>query len=159
MVVYEITQSLKRTSKYHEHSIIVINKLTGANKVSESLVLDNLESRLQNIALDIIHRTSFLMINPSITFNAHSRVLQKRPPAKKKNEFKDCTIWETMVEMSRCLNECFLTQKRVFYTINTEDFCEKNNGIINGFNYNLTAEAATHNFCCAYTLDDVIKYI
>lgn len=158
-VLDEMKNSLIKTTNYHKHSIIVLNNLTRANKISESLILDDLEYKLQNIALDILHKTSFLRINPNITFNAHTRVVQKDPPAKKKNEFKDCTIWETMLEMSRYLNVSSFSQKRVFYTINTEDFCQKNNGQIDDFNYKLKSEAITFNFCCAYKLDDVVDFI
>ena len=151
----DFSESLKRTTDYHKNAINVINVLKGTTKVSESLILDNLDSELQNIALAIIGKTQFLKINSEISFNALRRVVQKDPPAQRKNEFKDCAIWETMLELNRKLNSLGLIQKRVFYTINTEDFCDKNGSFL----FRLSSEATTWGFVCASKLGDVLRLL
>lgn len=151
----DFSNNLNLTTNYHKNAINVINVLKGTTKVSESLILDKLDSELQNIALSIIRRTKFLKIDSEISFNALRRVEQKDPPAQRKNEFKDCTIWETMLELNRKLNSCSLNQKRIFYTINTEDFCDKKGPFLP----KLSSEAITLGFECATKLEDILNFL
>lgn len=151
----DFLNDLNLTTNYHKNAINVINVLKGTSKVSESLILNNLDSELQNIALSIIRKTKFLKIDSEISFNALRRVEQKDPPARRKNEFKDCAIWETMLELNRKLIYCGLNQKRVFYTINTEDFCDKKGSFLP----KLSSEAITLGFECATKLEDILKFL
>ena len=54
---------------------------------------------------------------------AHNRVLAEQPPAKEKQEYKDCYIWETFLTLCDQVGQ----KDRVFFmTENTVDYCGKN---------------------------------
>lgn len=154
----DVRHSLQKTTDYHKNAIEAINVLYNYKKWSEPLTKYSIEFELQSIALAIIDKTYFLKVDKDIAFNALQRVKMKQPPAKKKNEFKDCAIWETMLSLCRNINMVNPTNNNVFYTVNTEDFCcLKNEQKV--FIYELTAEAVTNNFSCCNNINDVLNYL
>ncbi len=123
----EFANSLKRTTKYHKDSILVINTLNKTSYSSESLVDKSLSENLHDIAQSIFSKTIFLTEDASIASDALNRTINNIPPAGVKKEFKDCAIWATMIRLAELTNKINPSLSKVFYTVNFEDFCEKNN--------------------------------
>lgn len=116
------TNSLKATSDYHGNCISMINHLFGTNLVSENLTDKGFVEELVRIAVEITQKTHFITID-KIAGDALRRVAQKAPPSKKKPEFKDCAIWETVLDLSVLSRPYGHTC--VYFTVNIEDYANR----------------------------------
>lgn len=80
-----------------------------------------------------------LFIKPDdIQSKAHTRLVNKQPPAHLKQEYKDCVIWETCLSLKQGLNN--VNMPCYFKSSNTTDYAQ--NGI---FNTDLATEAKKEN--------------
>ena len=118
----EFENWLKYNMTYIE--LDVINKLDNTATGYTTVRAQQMPQKLHSMADDILHRTSFITIDKTATSNAHQRVLQKKAPAGKKEEFKDCTIWEVMLSCYRQLNTLDVNIPKVFYTVNCTFFAK-----------------------------------
>ena len=146
-------KSLAKTDYYHNTCIEVANEIFGSAHVSEPISNKDLVSNLEILADSIISRTIFIQTD-EIAGSALDRVANKRPPSKKKPEFKDCAVWETVLKLSRDIYTIDNVHDQVFYTVNTDDFVDKSREPkqIHG---ELLAEAALSNLRCGYTIQQV----
>lgn len=146
--------SLEETTKYHSAGIIVSNLLNARSDHSEPLIGKGLEQHLFKLVKDIIDETYYMAYDKEIAYDALQRTSGKTPPAGVKEEFKDCAIWSTMVVFSKEMNTIDATKTKVFYTKNTEDFCERNSDPPI-YLHALTSEAITIGFECCVNIEDV----
>lgn len=149
----EISESLQRTTNYHKNAIDIINEIKSTTQISIPLVGQDLEDKLITMAESIVEKTYFLEVDENLSFNALKRVIAKTPPAKKKTEFKDCAIWETMVRLATLLNATGSSLNKVFYTVNTEDFCQSTTR--KPFINELITEAISLKFECCRTTGEI----
>jgi hypothetical protein len=114
--------NLELTTNYHKNSIDIINHIFSTANPTSSLHDKGLLQELENIVDQILSKTIFLNTD-TISESALWRVTQRRPPASKKQEFKDCAIWETAISVgSRIQGQ---GNKFVFFTVNTDDYMDK----------------------------------
>lgn len=125
-------------TKKYQNSIDVINVITSSSFNHEPINNKMLTEKLCKMVLEIINKTYFIQVDKDSAYYAHYRVVCKTVPANTKEEFKDCTIWEIMRSLYQKINRIDGTQKKCFYTVNTQDFCPANN-----FSMQLATEAAT----------------
>jgi hypothetical protein len=126
-VIDTFKKDLGLTTKYHNDCIETINEINTSTYHSDALNDKNLAEDLVALAESIIAKTIFIETK-DIANKALERVSYRRPPANKKNEFKDCAVWETMYSICDKINKTkALTDNFnfVFYTVNTEDFIDK----------------------------------
>lgn len=155
-VVDEITKSLKLTSKFHKTSIEVINKINTSAYISEPIFNKNLLEDLRLMADSIILKTTFLD-TPEIANKALERLSLKKAPASKKNEYKDCAVWESMYLVCEKINNTKVAGDNfsfVFYTVNPNDFIDKSREP-KQFHGTLLAEAAVVNMICCQKVEEV----
>ncbi len=153
-VVDGLKDSLLMTESYHALAMDSINMLTGAGKVSYPISIYNLEVILKDIALNIAEYTRFICYE-DVTDATVLRAALKQPPAHKKHEIKDCAVWETMLQVCHDINTVVKTcPKRVFYTVNTDDFADKSRTTPTYMSV-LLSEATLLDFDCALTIDEV----
>lgn len=153
--VSEIQGSISRTYTYFKNLVDVINDIDGSALTCSEICPRDLQQKLYQMVNDIIRKTSFISIDKTTTSNAHERVLQKKAPAGKKEEFKDCTIWEVMLSCFRQLNTKDVSKPKVFYTVNFEDFCYIENKKPKSFISTLLMEASMLNFKCCKSVFEV----
>ena len=151
-----IEDSVAKTDTYYKNLLEVINKLDNTAMVYTTVRAQQMPQKLHSMVDDILHRTSFITIDKTATSNAHQRVLQKKAPAGKKEEFKDCTIWEVMLSCYRQLNTVDGTILKVFYTVNTQDFCKFDNKKPQSFLHDLLMESFTLKFTCCKNVFEVV---
>ncbi|NDP22295.1 MAG: DUF4935 domain-containing protein [Paludibacter sp.] len=156
IVIDRFKNDLKLTSKYHKDSIETINEINTTAYDSESIFDKNLTEDLISLAESIILKTIFIETN-DIANKALDRVSYRRPPANKKNEFKDCAVWETMYLVCDKINQTKLQTDNynfVFYTVNTDDFIDKSREpkIFHG---SLLSEASVVNMICCQKTEEV----
>lgn len=152
--------SLVKTTDYHKNSIDVINEINSTSLVSESLHNKRLLFDLEILAQSVLSKTIFLETD-EIANNSLVRICNKLPPANKKNEFKDCAVWETMrlvselIENTKAPTDSF---EKVFYTVNTDDFIDKSREpkIFHG---QLLSEASILNFICCKDINETYAAI
>lgn len=155
-VINFVKDSLIRTSVLHSNSLKVINEINTTTYTSESLHDKNLVNDLEKLAESIINNTYFIE-TAEIAEKALERVSLKRPPANKKNEFKDCAVWETMlliserIEATKIATDNYL---KIFYTVNTDDFIDKSRTpkIFHGA---LLTEASIVDLVCCQNLKEI----
>lgn len=116
--------SLLTTSILHKNSIDIINDIFTSAHMTTKLDDKGLVNELERIADDILSRTQFVMTD-EIANAALWRVANKFPPASKKQEFKDCAIWETALAIGSGVSGSGSGNKVVFFTVNAEDFIDK----------------------------------
>lgn len=156
----DFSKNLKLTTHYHGYAVNIINDLTNSEISTSDLTCHNLEQHLEDLAFEILNNTHFLNAQEA-SYGAILRVAEERAPAKKKakQEVKDCAIWETMCMLSegiqRLENEEKVQRfKRVFYTVNTDDFVDKGKEPRQFFN-TLITEAVSKGFGCALSFVEV----
>lgn len=148
------------TTRYHHMATDAINKLKGASLQSATLSGQGLEDVLEEIAVRIINKTYFIKTDEAAN-EAIIRLSNHTAPAfkKGKSEAKDCVIWETMLALSRSIashpdGPSLLPLKRIFFTVNTDDFANKS-VVPYVFQSVLLSEAVTNSFHCSLTFADV----
>ena len=155
-VIESFQESLNLTSKYHKFCIETINEINTTTYQSEVLFDKKLKDDLISLAESIIQKTIFIETN-EIANKALERVSYKRPPAHKKNEFKDCVVWETMYMICDKINKSKVATDKfnfVFYTVNAEDFVDKSREP-KLFHSVLLTEASVVNMICCINSEEV----
>lgn len=151
------SESFKKTSESFNLSAEVINTLMGQNvPVGTDLANYKVEDLLVAISRNIIHKMYFIK-QSDIANAALTRVANKKAPASKKQEFKDCAIWETMLALCSHINTRVYpvtSPKKIFFTTNIEDFIDKAK-TPRDFYTQLQREATSHHFQCCYKVTDV----
>lgn len=153
--VTEVKDSIAQTYLYFKNNTDVINVVDNTTRQYSDIRQSDLQVKLYQMVVDIMHKTKFINVDKTATSNAHQRVLQHKAPAGKKEEFKDCTIWEVMLSCYRQLNTVDVIHPKIFYTVNVQDFCHLVNKIPQGFLHDLVMEAASLNFKCSKTIFEV----
>lgn len=159
-VISEIDNSLNKTSNYHKNSIDVINEINSTTYIAEALYNKMLVRDLDILSQSILAKTIFLETS-EIANDSLVRVANKLPPASKKQEFKDCAVWETMKLVSQKIESAKTTSdsyNKVFYTVNTDDFLDRSR-IPNVFHRELLTEAAVLDFICCKQVDETYAAI
>lgn len=152
----DFEKSLIKTGEYHKNCIETINEINTFELNSEAIHDKNLLTDLGRLADDIITKTHFIQTD-EIANKALKRVELKIPPASKKNEFKDCSVWETMVLLSERINAVNSDTdifNKIFYSVNTDDFVDKSRAE-KRFYANLLTESSMMDFICCSKLDEV----
>jgi hypothetical protein len=121
-VKQETQDSLLLTSKFHKHTVDIINNIFTTAHSTTRLDDKGLVEELEHIADEILSKTQFITTD-EIANSALWRVANKKPPASKKREFKDCAIWETALAIGSGINGS--GNKIVFFTVNTDDYIDK----------------------------------
>lgn len=148
----EVQSSLEKTHNYHSNCIQIANEIYGTSLPSETIQDKGLVESFEALADSIIGRTYFIRTQ-EIADSALDRVRLKRPPSKKKPEYKDCAIWETALKLSRDILPIDAVNHQVFYTVNTEDFLDKSNLPL-AFHAVLLSEASSSRLHCTYRVED-----
>lgn len=149
-VKLDVQNSLEKTGKYHSTCLEISNEIFATSHISESIHDKNLVQSFEALADNILSKTIFLETE-EIANCALERVRDKKPPASKKQEFKDCTVWETVLKLSRDIYTIEKEKIQVFYTVNTDDFIDKSREP-RTFHTTLLTEASLSNLnCCANT--------
>ena len=156
VAVQQIDDSVTQTDTFYKNLLDVINKLDNTAMGYTTVSVQHTPQKLHSMVQDILRRTTFITIDKTATSNAHQRVLQKKAPAGKKEEFKDCTIWEVMLSCYRQLNTVDSNIPKVFYTVNTQDFCKFENKVAQSFLYDLLMESFTLKFTCCNNVFEVV---
>lgn len=138
-VKQETQDSLLLTSNFHKNSVDIINSIFTSTHTTTKLDDKGLVNELEHIADEILSRTHFVTTD-EIANSALWRVANKRPPASKKREFKDCAIWETALAIGSGINGS--GNKIVFFTVNTDDYIDKSR-TPQIFHGNILSEATT----------------
>ncbi|MFA6082833.1 PIN domain-containing protein [Mucilaginibacter sp.] len=136
----ETNYSLNLTSDYHGHSIDMINHIFSTGLASEHIGNKGLVNEFESIADGILDNSIFLNTE-KIANAALNRVAAKSPPSKKKPEFKDCAIWETVLDLAATIQPS--GKKVVFFTVNTEDYVDKSRAPQLVIHSNIMSEAVT----------------
>lgn len=151
------SESFKKTSESFNLSAEVINTLMGQNvPVGTDLSNYKVEDWLVAISRNIINKMYFIK-QSDIADAALTRVANKIAPASKKQEFKDCAIWETMLALCSHINtrvDPATSPKKIFFATNIEDFIDKAK-TPRDFYTLLQREATSHHFLCCYKVTDV----
>lgn len=153
----DMEDSLIKTSNYHDTCIQIINEIFASTHSSPSLHDKGLVQNFETLVDNILSNTIFLQTN-EIANRALQRVSEKRPPASKKQEFKDCTVWETVLMLSSCIYELESEIRQIFYTVNTDDFVDKSREP-KIFHSVLLTEASLSNLVCCSNLTQVIEIL
>lgn len=155
--VQETSDSVAKTYNYYKNITDVCNALDGSTIAIPDLRANGLPVKLYNFAKDIIQHTNFVPVDKTTTENAYKRIVQGIPPARKKHEFKDCNIWEVCQETFRQVNTVNDNPTKIFYTVNTEDFCIIQNKQPQGFIRELVMEATANKSSCCKTIFEVVN--
>lgn len=151
----KFADDLKRTTKYHSYGIKAINTLCREfTRISEPLDDVRLDDELLRRVKQILNLTYYIK-SDEVATAALDRITKVQPPSsRKKQEVKDCAIWETAVNIARVIASKYptATNKIVFYTVNTSDFGVTGSGRTT-FNHNLLREAVTFRMSCSLTID------
>ena len=81
---------------------------------------------LEKICCDLIELGIHVKQKDDTTLKANNRVIMNIPPSRK-GTLKDCIIYEHCLELAALLRNQGFNEKMVFFTSNTEDFCENSN--------------------------------
>ena len=160
-IVYDfVVDSFIKTTNYHYMASDAINKIKSLSLPTSQLHGQGLEDELLNIAIRILNKTYFLKAD-EVSKDAIVRISNHQAPGgkKSKSEAKDCVIWETMLALSKCLNNYPDKTKvpnttKVFYTVNTDDFADKSR-VPYQFQRILLTEAAANAFLCCLNFKEV----
>lgn len=156
-----LSNNLPKVLDWSRMIIEAKNKLENTNENLPMINIENIKNHIVNMATTIVKKTIFLDVDKDVAYNALTRVTNKRPPSNaaksSKAEFKDCSIWEVMLELCRKTNATGIVKPKLFYTINTDDFCTKDIG--KPFDRVLLSEAATLSFVCCKTPNEVISHL
>lgn len=128
---------------------IEVNKYLGfINKSNAGVTLSaidlpsyKLELYYCDIARAIIDKTIFISEEQSFQNNAHTRLINHTTPAKVKQEYKDCYIWETCLQAKLGLND--KGHDWIFTSANYTDYADSIDKTI--FESDLTAETEANN--------------
>ena len=98
------------------------------SSIPDELVVPDLfslktESFLEKTCNDLIALSIHVKQIDGPTLRANNRVVMNTPPSRK-GAVKDCIIYEHCLEMATMLRKNGFAEKMVFFTTNTEDFCE-----------------------------------
>jgi len=140
-IMAETHESLNLTSDFHKNSVDMINHIFSSNYCSDHIGDKGLIAELEKIADGICQASTYLTTD-EIAQNALIRVSNKQPPSAKKPEFKDCAIWETVLDVADKVKSYGL--KFVYLTVNTEDYLDKAR-TPHRVHGSLIAEAITYN--------------
>lgn len=145
---------LTETTRNQARTIKVINYLYNTNLLTVPLDNHSLNVIFDSITKSIITNTTFIAESDTLKLKAYDRVVKKDPPACKKNEAKDCTIWETALELSSLIKTKKLPYKLngIFFSSNIEDFVNKDKG---RFHSALLLESHNNQFCCCQNYEEV----
>ncbi|KAF2079981.1 PIN domain-containing protein [Flavobacterium sharifuzzamanii] len=160
LVINSVKDSLIQTTDFHFNTINVINEINATIYESESLHDKNLVNDLVKLAESIISKTYFVETD-EVANKSLERIAFRRPPANKKNEFKDCVVWETMILVSERINatkEAADNYKKIFYTVNTDDFIDKSR-MPKTFHGALIAEASVVDLICCQNLKEIKNFL
>ena len=151
----ETQRNLDMTSFFHKNSVDMINHIFSTTYTSVHIGDKGLSAELETIADSIIQDCYFLGTD-EIAPSALARVAAKKPPAGKKPEFKDCAIWETVLEVA---NDIKGTGNRtVFFSVNTEDYVNKGR-TPNIIHDNINSEAVIYSIDIALDCQDALVKI
>lgn len=115
-------KNLLLTSNFHKNSIDIINRIFTTTHPTSALHDKGLVNELEDMSTQILNKTFFLETD-EIADSALWRVANKRPPASKKREFKDCAIWESVLALG---SQIYSSGKKiVYFTVNTDDYLDK----------------------------------
>ena len=152
----ELLNYLRKVTFSHEATLKVVNHLYSSSFTTVSLENHYLNSIFDNITKTIIQGSIFISEAPDFHLKAYDRVAQKLPPASKKNEAKDCTIWETVLNVAgkiQAKKPCYPING-VFFTSNTDDFVKKDKM---QFYPSLLKESHDRHFCCCMNYEDSMQ--
>jgi len=154
-VKQETESNLLLTSDFHKNSVDIINSIFTTTHPTTKLDDKGLVYELENIADEIVAKTQFVTTD-EIADSALWRVANKRPPASKKREFKDCAIGETTLAIGSGINGS--GQKTLLFTVNTNDFMDKSRtpAVLHG---NILSEATTIGVIVSLTYEDAYNNI
>ncbi|MFZ5811701.1 MAG: hypothetical protein ACOY4F_06630 [Thermodesulfobacteriota bacterium] len=100
--------------------------LSRANQLSvPNLLSIDTEAFLEKICNDFISNGIHIFQENTITLRATNRVIKSIPPSRK-GTIKDCIIYEHGLEICSLLRKQGFTEKIVFLTSNTKDYCDGN---------------------------------
>lgn len=157
VAVQQIEDSVAQTDTFYKNLLDVINKLDNTAMGYTTVRVQHMPQKLNSMVQDILHRTAFITIDKTAAANAHQRVLQRKAPALKKEEFKDCTIWEVMLSCYRQLNTVDDAIPKAFYTVNVQDFCKFENKVAQSFLHDLLMESFALKFTCCKNVFEVVS--
>ncbi len=115
--IREVIQRLEVLASLHQSS--------PQELVIPDLLSLNTESFLEKICNDLFLLGMHINQNNDLVLKASDRVVRNIPPSKK-GTIKDCIIYEHCLEIASLLRNQGFTEKIVFFTSNTDDFCENN---------------------------------
>jgi hypothetical protein len=145
--IQETNKNLGLTSTFHKNSVDMINRVFSTTYSTTQLDDKGLVAELENIAVEILNKTFFLNTD-TISDNALWRVAQKKAPASKKQEFKDCAIWETVLSLASIIQGNGV--KVVYFTVNTDDYLDKSRNPNIPYS-SINSEAVSHNISFSTT--------
>ena len=88
-----------------------------------SLDLDSyhLENFFLDICRNILGKIKFIKVEDAMNTVAIRKVVEKEPPAHKKEEYKDCVIWETFLKLIQGRTDH--SKPNFFLSSNKQDYC------------------------------------
>ncbi|MCG9880750.1 MAG: hypothetical protein MH472_09150, partial [Bacteroidia bacterium] len=146
----ETQEHIVYISNKHKNSVDINNSIFTTTHMTTSLENKGLVNELEHIADEILSKTHFITTE-EIANSALWRVANKRPPALKKREFKDCAIWETVLSIGSKINGS--GNKLVFFTVNTDDYIDKSR-TTQVLHSNILSEATTIGVNLSLTYQD-----
>lgn len=152
-VKLDAQNSLQKTDLYHGICLEISNEIFSTTHTSVQIHDKGLIQSFEALVDNIISKTIFIKTD-EIANSALERVRDKRPPASKKQEFKDCTVWETILKISQDIYVNDKTNRQIFYTVNIDDFIDKSREP-KLFHNTLITEASLSNLICCANLDEV----
>ena len=154
-IKYETQKSLELTSLYHKNSVDMINFMFSTTFQTTKLNDKGFTNELEKIGDGILNNSYFLKTD-TISDSALWRVAQKRPPASKKQEFKDCAIWETVISIALSIQGSGM--KLVYFTVNTDDYIDKSRTPKAPYSI-IASEAAAYNIIFELTFEGTYRSI
>lgn len=134
----ELNKIQSPVNKYLE---IVNNSNIYGNLPIINLNTYSMKKYFSDIVIAIVNKTNFIDEDDDFKEAAHTRVIEKKSPAKNKGEYKDCYIWETFLQLIR--NRASHATNAYFISSNKKDYCNQSDfdkfevdleGDITGFN-------------------------
>jgi hypothetical protein len=107
------------------------------------------------ITQTILNSTIFIKSHKSFIEAAHLRLVNKTTPAKNKNEYKDCVIWESCLQTRSLHND--KSNLWVFISSNTSDYTNGTNTIT--FDGDIENETTLNRIKYASNFDLLRKYL
>lgn len=155
VVTNKTQKDLELTSIYHRNCVDIINHIFTTTHPTTKLDDKTLMVELEKIAIEILNKTIFLPTD-TIANSALWRVAQKKAPASKKQEFKDCAIWETALAIGDTVNGN--NKKVAYFTVNTDDYIDKSRTPKVPYS-SIVSEAISKNIAFTLTLTDAYNEI